>query len=161
MRITYYVGWLEIALGVILGIGFAAIGMVFLGAILFASMVGAGAFMVWLAKGWDKPLENADELYRYGRPANATVLEVEEPSLAADGTRTATLKLHVKPVNESSFKTRRKVAIPGGNVPMVGQEVTVKFDPQSRKNVVLLEQSFTVEDHATQARKNLQALAGG
>jgi hypothetical protein len=160
MRITYYVGWLQMALGVVLGVGMIGVGLAPVGGILLVSLVGAGAFMVWLSKGWDKPLDSAAELYKYGRPANATVLSVEEPSLSSDGTRTAKVKFHVRPVNESSFKTTRVVAIPGGNVPREGQEVTVKFDPQSRKNVVLLEQAFAVEDHATAARKRIQEMAG-
>ena len=35
--------------------------------------------------------------------------------------------------------------------------MTVKFDPQSRKNVVLLEEAYMVEDHATKARKMFES----
>ena len=52
-------------------------------------------------------------------------------------------------MNESSFKSTRTVALPGGAVPAVGSTVTVKFDPNSRKNFVLLEESYEVKDHIT------------
>ena len=52
-------------------------------------------------------------------------------------------------MNESSFKSTRTVALPGGGVPVAGSTVTVKFDPNSRKNFVLLEESFEVKDNIT------------
>src|SRR3954470_16893968 len=103
---------------------------------MLGSLAGSGAFMVWLAKGWDKPLEDASELYKYGRPANAVVEKVSEEALRPDGVRTAKLTLQVAPVNESAFRTTRVLALPKARVPAVGEKLTVKFDPQSRKNVV-------------------------
>ena len=50
---------------------------------------GSGAFMIWLGRGWDRPLESSDELYKYGRPANATVEKVENEELRPEGVRTA------------------------------------------------------------------------
>jgi hypothetical protein len=110
--------------------------------------------MAWLADGWDKPLDDASQLYRYGRPANAVVERVSEETLRPDGVRLAKLTLRVSPVNESSFKTTRTLALPKARVPAVGERMTVKFDPQSRKNVVLLEENFQVEDHITAAMRN-------
>ena len=40
----------------------------------------------------------------------------------------------------------------------VGEQVTVKFDPQSRKNVVLLEENFQVEDSLTAAQRQMNAM---
>lgn len=157
MRFVVYAGWLNIVLGIVLGIGGIVGGMAGVGAILLVSLVGSGWFMIWLGSGWDKPLEDASELYKYGRPANAKVLAVEEAQLTGEGGRTARLKLHVSPVNESDYKTTRVLALPGGRVPAVGDTVTVKFDPQSRKNVVLLEESYEVEDSATAARKMFES----
>jgi hypothetical protein len=128
------------AAGLLLGVGGGGLGCA----------VG-GAFMVWLGRGWDTPLDSAADLYNYGRPANAEVLAVDGAQLDAAGTRTAKLTLRVAPVNESDFKTIRTVALPGGRVPRVGETVTVKFDPNSRKDFVLLEQSFEVKDHVNQA----------
>jgi len=145
MRTLTPIGWLMIALGLLLGIGGIAAGQVVTGAILLVSLAGSGWFMIWLGKGWDKPLDDAAELYKYGRPANAEVLSVEDSSLSPDGTRTAKLTVKVSPVNESSFKSSRPVALPGGEVPAVGSTVTVKFDPNSRKNFVLLEESYEVK----------------
>jgi hypothetical protein len=133
-----------IVLGVVLGVGGIAAGQAVTGAILLISLAGSGWFMIWLAKGWDKPLDDSAELYKYGRPANAEVLSIEDSSLSADGTRTAKLSLKVSPVNESSFKSTRLVALPGGVEPGVGATVTVKFDPNSRKNFVLLEGGYQV-----------------
>ena len=158
MRTLPPIGWLMIVLVVVLGVGGIAAGQAVTGAILLVSLVGSGWFMIWLGKGWDKPLEDSSELYKYGRPANAEVLSVEDASLAADGTRTAKVTLRVSPVNESSFKTTRTVALPGGAVPTVGAAVTVKFDPNSRKNVVLLEETYEVKDHITSSS---EALFGG
>jgi hypothetical protein len=157
MRMTFYAGWLMVVLGVVIGGGAVVAGQAGFGALMLASLSGSGAFMVWLASGWDKPLEDAADLYKYGRPANATVLNVADEQLAPDGTRTAKLTLHVTPLNESDYKTTRVVALPKGRVPLVGERLTVKFDPQSRKNVVLLEESFEVEDHVTAAARQMRA----
>lgn len=110
-----------------------------------------GAFMISLGRGWDEPLESAAELYKYGRPANAEVMSVTDAKLDAAGTRTAKLTVHVSPVNESDYKSTRMVALPGGRVPAVGETVTVKFDPNSRKDFVLLEESFEVKDQINAA----------
>ena len=154
MRMTVYSGWLMVILGVAIGGGAVVAGQAAFGAIMLVSLAGSGAFMVWLGNGWDTPLEDASELYRYGRPANATVERVEEETLRPDGVRLAKLTLRVAPVNESAYKTTRTLALPGARVPAVGEQLTVKFDPQSRKNVVLLEEKFEVEDHITAAMRN-------
>ena len=154
MRMTVYSGWLMVILGVVIGGGAAVAGHVPFGALMLVSLAGSGAFMVWLAGGWDKPLEDASELYKYGRPANALVEKVSEEQLRPDGVRLAKLTLQVTPVNESAFRTTRVLALPKARVPAVGEQLTVKFDPQSRKNVVLLEESFQVEDNITAAMRN-------
>lgn len=128
------------AAGLLLGVGGGGLGC-----------AAGGAFMVWLGRGWDTPLDSAADLYEYGRPANAEVLSVADAKLDAAGTRTAKLSLRVSPVNESDYRTTRTVAIPGGRVPNVGETVTVKFDPNSRKDFVLLEQSYQVKDHVNEA----------
>jgi hypothetical protein len=149
MRTLPPLGWLNILLGVVLGVGGIVMGQPLTGAILLISLVGSGAFMIWLGSGWDKPLDDAADLYKYGRPANGQVLAVEDPTLAPDGTRTAKLRVQISPVNESTYTSTRTVALPGGRVPAVGQPVTVKFDPNSRKNFVLLEENVQVKDHVT------------
>ena len=154
MRMTVYSGWLMVALGVVIGGGAAATGYAGFGAIMLVSLAGSGAFMVWLANGWDKPLEDASELYKYGRPANAIVEKITEETLRPDGVRTAKVTLQVSPVNESSYRTTRVLALPKARVPAIGERVTVKFDPQSRKNVVLLEEEFEVVDNITAAMRN-------
>jgi hypothetical protein len=161
MRMMVYSGWLMIAIGAVIGIGGVAAGYAGFGAIMLLSMAGSGAFMVWLGQGWDKPLENADDLYKYGRPANATVVKVADEQLRPDGVRTAKLTLHVAPRNESSFKTTRVLALPKGRAPYAGERVTVKFDPQSKKNVVLLEESYEVEDHLTASARQMQSMFSG
>jgi hypothetical protein len=154
MRMTVYSGWLMVALGVVVGGGAVITGYAGFGAIFLVSMAASGGFMVWLSNGWDKPLEDASELYKYGRPANAVVERIAEETLRPDGVRTAKVTLRVSPVNESSFKTTRMLALPKARVPAIGERVTVKFDPQSRKNVVLLEEDFEVVDHVTAAMRN-------
>jgi hypothetical protein len=154
MRVMVYMGWLMIVTGLamvaggIVGAGSAGGAGLLLG--LGGGGIGCaagGALMIWLGRGWDSPLDSAAELYKYGRPANAEVLSVTDAKLAADGTRTAKVSLHVSPVNESDYKSTRTLALPGGRVPSVGEMVTVKFDPNSRKELVLLERSFEVKDH--------------
>ena len=149
MRTLPPIGWLNVLLGVVLGVGGIVMGQPLTGGILLVSLVGSGAFMIWLGSGWDQPLDDAAELYKYGRPANGQVLAVEETVLSTDGTRTAKLRVQISPVNESTYTSTRTVALPGGRVPAVGQQVTVKFDPNSRKNFVLLEQNVAVKDHIT------------
>jgi hypothetical protein len=142
-------------LGVVMAIGGVAVGGAATAGLLIGglALIASGAFMVWLGKGWDKPMDDADELYKYGRPANATVQGVEDAG-AAGGVRTAKLSLHVAPVNESAYKTTRTVAIPG-ELPNVGDTVTIKFDPNSRKNFVLIEESYQVKDHITATSEQL------
>ena len=154
MRMTVYSGWLMVVLGVVIGGGAVVAGQAGFGAIMLLSLTGSGAFMVWLGQGWDDPLDSSEELYKYGRPANATVVNVTDEELRPDGVRLAKVTLHVAPRNESSFKTTRKLALPKGRAPYVGERVTVKFDPQSRKNVVLLEEEFEVVDHITASMRN-------
>ena len=149
MRTLAPIGWLMIALGVILGVGGIAADQAVTGAILLVSLAGSGWFMIWLGKGWDKPLDDAAELYKYGRPANGQVLAVEDTVLSPDGTRTAKLRVQISPVNESTYTSTRTIALPGGRVPATGQQVTVKFDPNSKKNFVLLEENVQVKDHIT------------
>src|SRR5215217_5461998 len=114
---TVYSGWLMVVLGVAIGGGAAVAGQPAFGGIMLLSLAGSGAFMVWLANGWDKPLEDATELYKYGRPANAVIEKVAEEQLRPDGVRLAKLTLRVSPVNESSFKTTRLLALPKARVP--------------------------------------------
>ena len=105
MRATVYSGWLMVILGVAAAIGFGAAGMPVIAGVMVLGLSGSGAFMIWLGRGWDRPLESSDELYKYGRPANATVEKVENEELRPEGVRTAKLTLHVTPVNESAYRT--------------------------------------------------------
>ena len=159
MRWTYWGGWVNVVLGVVLGALFFAIGLGALAPFMLLGLIGSGAFMIWLASGWDSPLEDTAEIHRYGRPANARVLSVGEALATPEGGRAAKLKLNVTPVNESDFMTTRTLDLPGGRVPAVGDVVTVKFDPQSRKNVVLLEQNFQVESPTAQAMRMLGGMS--
>jgi hypothetical protein len=163
MRWTYYAGWVNVILGVVLGIGGIVAGgvLAMTGGILLVTLVGSGAFMIWLAAGWDKPLDDAGELHRYGRPANARVLAVDQERMQPDGGRTARVRLHVSPVNESDYGTTRTLLLPDGRVPAVGETVTVKFDPQNRKNVVLLAESFVVESPTAAAMRQLSGFTSG
>jgi hypothetical protein len=151
MRITVYAGWFMAALGVAFLVGAGTQDQLLFGLLMLGGLSGPGLFMVWLGHGWDKPLESSGELYRYGRPANATVRRVDDVTLDANGTRTAKLSVRVTPRNESAYKTTQRVALPGGRVPSVGDTVTVKFDPNSRRQFVLLEESYEVVDHVQQA----------
>jgi sporulation protein YlmC with PRC-barrel domain len=151
MRITVYAGWFMAALGVAFLVGAGNQDQLLFGLLMLGGLSGPGLFMVWLGHGWDKPLESSDELYRYGRPANATVRRVDDVTLDANGTRTAKLAVRVTPRNESAYKTTQRVALPGGRVPSVGETVTVKFDPNSRRQFVLLEEGYEVVDHVQHA----------
>jgi hypothetical protein len=148
MRALVPLGWGMVGLGAALLAGSLAGGQPLTGAILFAALAGSGVLMAWIGKGWDKPLESTDELLRYGRPANATVEKVEEVRLETNGTRTAKLKLHVRPRNESSYRASLRLVLPGGRQPQPGETVTVRFDPNARRRLVLLEQNFEVRDMA-------------
>ena len=155
MRWTRYAGWINVLLGAALCVLFVGLGMAPLGVVLLVALAGSGAFMVWLGAGWDEPLADTAELHRYGRPANARVVSVGEAQLTGDGGRTARLKLNVAPVNESDYMVTRTLLLPGGRVPAVGEVVTVKFDPQKRRNLVLLEESFQVESSTAAAMRML------
>src|SRR3954451_22369000 len=107
MRMTVYSGWLMVVLGVVIGGGAVAVGQPGFGTIMLLSLSGSGVFMVCLANGWDKPIEDASELYKYGRPANAIVEKISEETLRPDGVRTSTVSLRGSPVDESLYKTTR------------------------------------------------------
>jgi hypothetical protein len=155
MRALVWVGWLMVALGAAMLVGSVAAGFALFGVLLLASLAGSGAFMILLASGWDKPLAGGAELHRFGRPAKATVLKVEDARLDADATRTATLSLRVTPRNESAYRTRRRVALPGGRIPAQGETVTIKFDPNKRRQFVLLEHNYEVTDTVQRTLANL------
>jgi hypothetical protein len=157
MKMMVYSGWLMVVIGVVTGVGGIAVGQPLFGVPMLLGMGGGGAFMVWIGRGWDTTLDDAADLYKYGRPANATVLSVADEQLKPDGTRLAKLTLHVTPVNESDYKTTRVLALPKARVPMTGERLTVKFDPQSRKNVVLLDETYEVEDSLTVAARQMRA----
>ena len=95
MKMTVYAGWLMIVVGIVIGIGGFVAGQPLFGAIMIVSLAGAGAFMVWLASGWDEPLDDAQDLYKYGRPANAVVTAIQDEQVRPDGTRTAKVSLQV------------------------------------------------------------------
>ena len=151
-------GYMLIGIGVLFAVGGFFIGMGGAGIGVGAIMALGGWFSVYLGDADAGPLDTSAELYRYGRPANAEVLTVGESTLSPDGTRTAELEVRVSPVNESRFKSRRTVALPGGRIPTVGSTITVKFDPESRKNFVLMEQNVEVVDRV---RATANALYGG
>lgn len=148
MRALIWAGWFMVALGAAMLAGSIAAGSPAFGLLMAGSLAGPGVLMIWLASGWDKPLPSTD-LHRFGRPANATVRNVEDAQLDSGGARTAKLSLHVTPRNESSYKTRRRVALPGGRIPVEGETVTIKFDPHKRRDFVLLDESYQVESFPT------------
>ncbi len=158
MRYTYYTGWAMIALGVANLAGAAALGQPLFGVMMLVILAGTGAFLAWLAHGWDTPLEDKAAVHEFGRPANATVISVEDEQLTPDGKRTAKVGLHVRPVNEKAYKAKQRLVLPGGRVPFAGQEVTVKFDPRDRRNLVLLGEHAKVEDQITVAARTMAGL---
>jgi hypothetical protein len=156
MRALVYAGWLMVAIGVAILVGAIAAGQPGFGALMLVVMAGSGGFMLWFGRGWDKPLETAQDLYRYGRPANAIVEKVEDAALDGRGMRTAKVSLRVAPVNESAYRTTRTVALPNGRIPAVGETVTIKFDPHSRKEFVLLDEVYEVRDGVAQSRDQIR-----
>ena len=73
MRSLIWAGRLMVALGAAMLAGSIAAGSPPFGVLMLAGLAGPGLFMVWLARGWDRPLEGPADLHRFGRPANATV----------------------------------------------------------------------------------------
>jgi hypothetical protein len=144
-----------IVLGVLMAVGGVAGGVavsearagLLLGGIIGGlSCVGGGWLMIWLGAGWDEPAKSADDIYKYGRPANAKVLAVGETQYGADGVGTVKLQLHIAPLNEDDYKSTQTVAVKQGRTLGVGDVVTVKFDPNDRKSFVLLDETYPVRD---------------
>jgi hypothetical protein len=157
MRSLTWVGWLMVALGTAMLAGSVDAGQALFGLLMLAVLAGSGGCMILLASGWDKPLAGSAELHRYGRPSTATVRKVEDATLDSGGTRSAALSLRVTPRNESAFRTRRRVVLPGGRVPAEGERVTIKFDPNRRREFVLLEQAGEATDSVQGSLANLGA----
>jgi hypothetical protein len=137
MRFSFHLGWLMAVAGVAFLVGAVSQDQLGFGLLMTASLTGSGLFLVWLCRGWDRPLDTTAELQRYGRPANATVKKVEDVGLERDGTRTAKLTVHVTPRNETSFRATQRVTLPNGRVPAAGEAVTVKFDPNKKRRFVI------------------------
>ncbi|HEY1358549.1 MAG TPA: hypothetical protein VGF21_09605 [Thermoleophilaceae bacterium] len=155
MRTLKPVGWMLIVLGVLMVVGGVAggiavsearAGLLLGGVIGGASCIGGGWLCLWLGAGWDEPAKTADDIYKYGRPANAQVVEAGPVQQGVDGTATVKLKLHIAPLNESAIKTTQTVAIQQGRTLTPGEVVTVKFDPNDRKSFVLLGETYPVKD---------------
>jgi hypothetical protein len=157
MRVLIWAGWLMVALAAAMLAGSVAARSALFGLLTPATLAGTGVLMILLARGWDRPLASPEELHRYGRPANAIVLGITDARLDAAGTRTAKLSLNVTPRDESSYKTRRRVVLPGATVPAEGERVTVKFDPHKRREFVLLEESYEVTDQVQRTLAGLRA----
>ena len=74
MRVLIWAGWLMVALAAAMLAGSIAARSALFGVLTPPTLAGTGVFMILVARGWDRPLPSAVELYRYGRPANATVV---------------------------------------------------------------------------------------
>src|SRR3954462_4274780 len=129
MRTLKPVGWMLIVLGVLMVVGgvaggpavaWARAGLLLGGFIGGASCIGGGWLMIWLGKGWDEPAKSADDIYKYGRPANAKVLEVGQTQQGSDGVAALKLRLHIAPLNEGDIKSTQTVAIQQGRRLAVG-----------------------------------------
>ncbi len=77
------------------------------------------------------------ELEQFGRPATATVIGVGHRGVSATGEQTARLRLRVGPANERPFTAWREVTLP--DMPEVGSQVKVKFDPHRRRRLIVVE----------------------
>ena len=84
------------------------------------------------------PLADPAELNRFGRPASASVLEVESPQLSAGGGGGARVRLEVSPRNESSFKAWATLDA-DRPTPFPGETLSVKFDPNKRKSLIVVD----------------------
>ncbi len=155
MRTLKPLGWAMIVLGVLMAVGGVAgavavpeagAGLLIGGVVGGLSCVGGGWLMIWLGAGWDEPAKTADDIYKYGRPANAQVLEAGPVQHGADGVAAAKLRLHIAPLNEDDYKATQTVAIPPGRILAAGDLVTVKFDVHDRKSFVLLDENYPVKD---------------
>jgi hypothetical protein len=155
MRTLKPIGWALIVLGVLMVIGGIAggaavsearAGLLLGGIIGGASCIGGGWLMIWLGAGWDEPAKTADDVYKFGRPANAQVVSAGEAQTGPDGVATVKLQLVISPLNESDIKATQTVAIKPGRYLTPGEVVTVKFDPNDRKSFVLLDDNYPVKD---------------
>ena len=77
-----------------------------------------------------------EELVEFGRPALATVVEVDDRGVTATGEQIGRVRLRVMPANERPFTARRDVTLP--DLPAVGEQVKVSFDPHRRRRLIVL-----------------------
>ncbi len=80
---------------------------------------------------------------QFGRRATATVIGVGHRGVGATGEQTARLRLRVSPANERPFTAWREVTLP--DMPEVGAQVKVKFDPHRRRRLSVVESSAGAE----------------
>ncbi len=139
-RSMYACGFLFAAIGLAaIASGVAAGGDGTAGMVVFGVGFLAGAALFFWIGNW--PVSHNDalqdtDLKRLGRPARATVLDVEPPALGAPSAGTQ-VTLRVTPTNERAFVTSAHLASPRP-APRVGDELRVKFDPNKRKHLVVL-----------------------
>jgi Short C-terminal domain len=65
-----------------------------------------------------------------GRQAMATVRGVESTGTLVNGNPRVKLTLDVQPMGESAFTVEKKAVLPAASVPMVGQQIPVRFLPE-------------------------------
>ena len=108
--------------------------LVVLGGVLMLSGLAQllGAWLLYPTSRGDAELE------QFGRPATATVIGVSHGGVSATGEQTARLRLRVSPANERPFTARREVTLP--DMPEVGAQVRVKFDPHRRRRLIVVGQ---------------------
>jgi hypothetical protein len=110
----------------------AALTLRILAGVLILSGIGelAGAWYLYPRSRSDQGLEDL------GRPATATVLDVQDRGVTATGEQVARLRLRVTPTNERPFTARSEVVLE--DLRAEGERVRVKFDPHRRRRLIVI-----------------------
>jgi hypothetical protein len=101
-----------------------------------------------------------------GREAVATVVEIAKRGMAvttgggalvADTEVALRTRLRVEPVGEPAFEVEQRFRYPQLNIPGVGDEVTVRYDPDDHDKI-MIDRSTPAAPHTTRSGRSPQEL---
>jgi len=114
-------------------------------AMLLLLMALIGAPPVWFSFSNGRPSGAQKRLMQSGQEATAQILQVEDTGLSLgnpDLGYVVRLTLWVSPADGKPFQAQIETSISRVAVPQTGQNVRVKFDPQHREKVAIIDAQF-------------------
>lgn len=87
--------------------------------------------------GFQRKLEEEEELFRTGERATAVVEDVQVTATRINDNPVIDLTLRVRPRHGEEFVHQRRLSVPPNGIPLPGHLTDVAFDPRDRGKVAL------------------------